>query len=386
MASKDPGYAFESSGSPIRRYFDSTTGLPENSTMDMLLPYLNATIRWIDASSDNRSVHANDVHFIDINTNTSTIRLNGSVALIREKPWSVDDATPRQPRKIDEKWLVSVRVGRIDSNIMLSNGSLSNPDTQCRITDLSADWGPIPAVEQHLIQYNLGDSWAANDCFLIGEATVTAGVIRATNCKVQRSGGMYYAATCAQAAADATAEADWASGLAVDFLSETLKYTRMLDVTQPWMRNGLDGYTTGMLQLGYQAAWSALTHRLHNANESVIYYPAEPVVYAEVSRRLLFAWLGMSATLTVAALLVAVAQRASRVRTIRDPTLAAVLLDLTPITHSERARGLCGAVTLSDEDKDLPPMRWAESVGDVVAVPGGQCRSRVVFANGDSDP
>lgn len=65
-------------------------------------------------------------------------------------------------------------------------------------------------------------------------------------------------------------EDDWISGLALDFMSETMKNIVMLNLTQPWMHNNVDKYTTGILTLGYHAAWSSLMVRLGNASEPLL--------------------------------------------------------------------------------------------------------------------
>lgn len=45
-------------------------------------------------------------------------------------------------------------------------------------------------------------------------------------------------------------------------MSETKKYIVMLHLTQPFLHDNLDNYTTSMLKSGYHAAWSSLMKRL----------------------------------------------------------------------------------------------------------------------------
>jgi hypothetical protein len=47
---------------------------------------------------------------------------------------------------------------------------------------------------------------------------------------------------------------DWLTGAALDFTSETLKYTVLQNYSQPWLSHSLENYTTGMLTVGYHAA------------------------------------------------------------------------------------------------------------------------------------
>lgn len=149
------------------------------------------------------------------------------------------------------------------------------------------------------------------------------------------------------------------------------------------MSNDLDTYTTGMLALGYQATWSALMTVLGNDTETANYIPAQSVVAASINRSKLYIWLGMNATLTLSAILVFIGQSMASSKTIRNTTVAALTIDLSEISHSRQAAGLCNAASLSDEDQKLPKMRWAEVPSDMKGMEGDMhngCRRRVVFS------
>jgi hypothetical protein len=105
-------------------------------------------------------------------------------------------------------------------------------------------------------------------------------------------------------------------------LPDVLKYTVLLDYAQPWISNDLNTYVSGMLTLGYHAAWSGLMKHLGNMSEPVAerltFNPSTPVIYASVNRPKLYIWLAMNMTLTISAFLVFLVQTISMSKTVRS--------------------------------------------------------------------
>jgi len=281
--SKDPTYAFNSTELPLRRYFPLTQEIPENSTMNLTLPYFDVSLRWIDAASDNQSQNVDDPKYGDLADQSFAIRDNGTV-----------NATPKAAAIFSGTKLISVKVSTLNIWDLLPNGSAPTQKSACsRNSDV---FGRLPDVGQQTTSYFWG---------------------------------------------------------------------------------GPNSATTSMLKFGYHAAWSSLMKGLGNASEPTAVRSAESVVRATVDRTRLGISLAMSAMLSLSALLVAVAQNFSTTKTVRDTTLAAVAMDLTKVTHSGLASGLCGAVVLSKEDHKLPRLKWTDNYdkrGDHA------CRRRVVFA------
>lgn len=114
----------------------------------------------------------------------------------------------------------------------------------------------MPDVGQQTTAWYLGDTWVANDCFLVAEASIAAGKYKGKNCTVSPTGAFEYMATCIITPNPMAVENDWISGLALDFMSETMTNIVMLNLTQPWMHDNLNNYTTGILTLANHAAWS----------------------------------------------------------------------------------------------------------------------------------
>ena len=94
MASKDPAYAFNSAQLLARRYFSSTQAIPDNSTMNLTLPYFDVSLNWIKATSNNQSQHVDDPQYGDLADTNFSIRDNGTVGVIRSSPWNSANATP----------------------------------------------------------------------------------------------------------------------------------------------------------------------------------------------------------------------------------------------------------------------------------------------------
>ena len=378
MAGKDPVYAFDSTELPLRRYFSLTQKIPANSTINLTLPYFDVGLRWIDAASDNRSQHVGDPKYADLADLDFSIRVDGSVAVIRNDTWDAGKAPPQAAKTFFGTKLISIKVGNLAVSDQLPDGSAPNQTSPCPTS--SVDFGKLPDVGQATVPYGSSAGWAANDCFLVAEASITAGKYKGTDCTVSPAGAVDYMATCIVTPDPGAVEDDWISGLALDFMSETMKYIVMLNLTHPWMHHNLDNYTTGIMTLAYHAAWSSLMERLGNASEPTTTRIAEAVVRATLDRTRICIWLAMSAMLTASALLVAVAQNVSVTRTVRDTTLAALAMDLTKVTHSGNASGLCSAVALSKKDHKLPRLKWTDNCD---RRENYTCRRRVVFAESD---
>ncbi|KAI4164068.1 MAG: hypothetical protein LQ342_002304 [Letrouitia transgressa] len=378
MAGKDPAYVFDSTGLPLRRYFyieSLDEDILADSTMNLTLPYFDVDLRWVDAASDSRSQHISESTNAVVSSLDFQVRENGIVSVIRDDTWTPEKAVPQAAQVFSGTKLISIKVNTLNAYSRLSNSPAPTHDLPC--PTYSTLFGRLPDVGQFPRPYVVKSTWAANDCYLVAEASIKAGTHRGTDCTVSPVGANNYMTTCNITPNPDTVDADWISGLALDFMSETMKYIAIVNLTRQWMRDNLDDYTTGMLKLSYHAAWSSLVKHLGNASEPATIRAAESVVRAKVNRNRLGVWLAMSAMLTMSALLVAVAQNFSATKTIRDTTFAALAMDLTEVTHGSRASGLCNAVALKKEDRNLPRLKWEGDCDMNV------CHRRVIFAERD---
>ncbi|KAI4266437.1 MAG: hypothetical protein L6R38_008742 [Xanthoria sp. 2 TBL-2021] len=358
MTAKDPTYAFHASPIPLRRHFNPSQTIPDGSKIDMTVPYFTVNLRWVDASSDGRSRSAGDSGAQDVNENTYGIRSEGAVGIIRDQKWDAQAAIPDAAKIFRGKKFVGVHMGYTSFGDELPDGSRADKNSKC--PTVSDTFGKLPDVEQHQVGFSY-KGLGSYDCYIFAEATITAGSFPAKACTVTTSvGNAEFYATCSTERDNNAVEQHWLTDLALDFTSEVLKYTVRQNYTQPWINHNLDDYTSGLLTLGYHAAWCGLMERLGNDSELAVFRSASPIVLASVDNTRLYIWLAMHAALTVSAILVLFAQCVSKVKTIRDPTVAALTIDLTGIAHSGRADGLCNAVTFSRRYRKLPSLRWAE--------------------------
>lgn len=377
IAGTDPKYAFDPAGMTLRRYFSSTQEIPANSSIDITVPYFNVDLHWINGADDSRLQHVGDRNYSDILTPDINWRGDGSVSVLRSSTWNTSLARPTVKEVFSAQKLVSVKVTTLDINVPLPDNSTASQDMACPATSLSL--GKLPNVTQREEQYYLTDNqWAGKDCFVVAEVSITAGNYQGKSCTVNPAGRNIYSATCTIQTSHDAVKADWLSRLSVDFMSEIIRNIVMLNNSPSWIHDNLQVFVTGMLHLAYDATWSSITNYLGTDEESVTVRLAEPVIRARVESSKLFIWLSMCSTMTLSALLLSLGLMLSSTKTIRDPTLAALSMDLSEVAHSGRTSGLCNAVALSEEDKKLPKLKFAN---DDDGKGFDKCRRRLIFAD-----
>lgn len=383
-ANRDPEYVFTTNGQlPLRRYFSSPKNIPTNSTINVTLPYFDVSFRWINPENDDRSANIGNTSFQNVVPLDVGLRTDGTVAILRDDIWDAQSASPQSAQVFSGMKLVAVKITTMDPHFKLPDGTYPTEKTLC--PRLSENFGELADVGQYQVPIYWSDensTWAATDCYLVGEASVIAGKYRGNECSVGHIGTDNYIATCSIIPDKDAVQDDWISSLALDFTSETMQLISLLNFTMPWMHGTIDDYTGSILRLAYHATWSAITERLGNETQITTANLAESVVRASVNRNRLYIWLGLSAAVSMSAILVALGQNFSTKKTIRDSTLALLTLDLTEVTHSGRASGLCNAVTLNKKDRKLPRLKWKESEANKEGEDDG-CSHRVVFAQND---
>lgn len=298
MAGINSTYAFNSQRMPLRRYFPAHTNITASSVVDITVPYFDVDLHWIDGADDIRFQHVGDSHYSDIVSFDVNTRIDGLVRILRNETWDPDKAMPRAAEVFSGGKVISVKVNTLDFSVPLPDGSTAHKDTPCPQT--SSSLGKLPNVTQKDINYFAGNTtqWLGKDCFLVAEASITAGKYKGTDCTVNPAGNGIYAATCTMQTSRDEVEADWLSSLSIEFMSEVMRYVVMLNTTSPWMYDHLDNYTTGMLHLAHHAAWSSLTNGEGKANESASVKLARPVIRAQVDEDL-FLPKGMKVVLSI---------------------------------------------------------------------------------------
>ncbi|MCJ1255715.1 hypothetical protein MMC24_003532 [Lignoscripta atroalba] len=380
----DSSYVTEAArGVRTRRFFGHS--LPIDSVMNITAPYFDVNLKWIDASSVDQAGRIGASTYSDVNANGFLSDNYGTVAILRDKEADGSVEQPKVASTFTGKKYVWVSLGGINPSSRMEDGSMANEETPCPTK--SPYFGILPEVEQYRSLWSStgpNGTWTSTNCFLVAEASISAGKQWATDCKVAAFDGSEQYATCTLKMDRIVLQKDWLTDIALAFTSEVLKFTIIQNLTLPFMSNtSIDKYTASTLALGYHASWNALMKLLGNVTEPSTFRSAESVVQAQISRPKLFGWLAMNATLAVSALLVYIAVTITATKPICDTALAAMTMDLTEIMHSDsRADGLCNAVTLSKTDKKLPRMMWERSNnGDWRAAEAERhsCYRRLVF-------
>ncbi|KAH7000760.1 hypothetical protein EDB80DRAFT_753890 [Ilyonectria destructans] len=373
--------ATNTANEPVYAYLGSGQNTPNGSMVDLTVPYFAVDLNWIDATSDDRTSKSGSSEFTDVN-GWFSIRVDGSTAVLRDKPWDPTTAVSNSSSQahIFRGKLVSVKTVSLDANATLPDGSRIAINTTC--PTMSNQFGRLPAVTQYQVGFNNDSNvFAGHDCYIFAEGTITAGKYSAKGCNVISETSKSYA-DCSIDRDDGGVKEDWLTLLSLDSMSEVLKYSVMMNFTQPWLSNNLEDYTAGMLTVGYHAAWSGLMGRLGNVTEPAKLCMAEDIVSVSIGYEKVFVWLGMNLALSIAAILAFIAQGSSRTNHINDTTLAPLLMDLTEVTHDSRAAGLCSAVDLSKKDRELPRLMWkghGKNTGSQREGTYASCNRRVGF-------
>lgn len=374
MAGTDPVYAFDfSEVSPLRRYFFSEVNIPVNSSVDITIPYFSVELQWVDAANEIRFQHVGDPDYAGIIHPGVNYRGDGLVSILRNEIWSKNDTKPVIDNIFFEKKFVSVKLPTLDTR---APGPTVNRNMACPTASLFQE--KLPNVTQKEKQYfdEYNNRWVGKDCFVVAEASITADKYQGKNCTVEPAGRNIYSATCIMKTSPDEIEADWISSLTIDFMSEIMRNIVMLHVSSSWMRDkSIEDNTSSMLHLAYHAAWSSLTIDQGRYTDSATIQRAIPVIRARVELSRMLIWLGLCSTLTLSAGLLFFGLRSTSTKVIRDPTLAALSIDLSEVAHSGLTYGLCNAVALSKEDKKIPKLKFAD---EHEGKESDKCRRRLV--------
>ncbi|PCD27043.1 hypothetical protein AU210_013459 [Fusarium oxysporum f. sp. radicis-cucumerinum] len=94
MTVNEPYYAFRPDRIHLRRYFNTSEYMPTGSRVNLPLPYFAADVRWIDASSTNKSIYAGNAEYSDVGKPVG-IRLVGATSIIMDQKWTPQGKSPK---------------------------------------------------------------------------------------------------------------------------------------------------------------------------------------------------------------------------------------------------------------------------------------------------
>jgi hypothetical protein len=356
-ATIDNGYAFTNESVPVRRLFTATNMIPLRSTVDLTVPFINVTLKWIDGGPHDRGRFRwlGNRNYISASGITIDDTGIGGVSFYREQVFNASNSRPKNTTVFEGVKYVLVRTGRVFHDTLRPDGSLANESTPCPSED--PQLGILPNVRTaDYASYRNGTIFDVRECFHVAEASIRAGVHQMKDCNITYSSDIQTIATCQVEDSTAAIENDLLVDLTLDVMSEVIRNVRPLNTTSRYMEQGIDAYTIGMLRLAYHSAWSSLTNDLGRATETISVRHAESVVRASVARTRLYIWLGTQIALELSAIILYGMLKRTGIKATRDPTLTALTMDISSVSHSGMAPGLCNAVTLDKTDKKLPDL------------------------------
>ena len=347
---------FNSSLSPVyRRHVPSLEGVPINTTLsNITVPYFKVeSLEWVTSLNDTGTDLdlARDV-IENINNpylNFSNMNFNGGqnpfaygtdvgrLSLVNTELWQ-PAPTDNQPNRV----YPTPKTQQASTWVIVATAYPNN----CTADDtgLNAKFGDISAVAH----YNPNPK-NVKGCFVLGRINYTAGVIDCQDCRVVLNGVVESSSSSPQAQTQ-TPLPDPLVPTAIAMMPEVLFYMEIGNASSAPTWNNLDSYTRGMLSIGFQASWNELaTNFQAQPMSQTKYMNPFPILEASVTKWRVLVWYTLN-LLTFSGAIMGLVESWCRFKTIRDPTLAALLLDTSAIVNHDES-GLCNAVSLEGADE-----------------------------------
>jgi hypothetical protein len=345
---KSTGSAYRA---PSRRLIPSLLGAALNSTLaNVTVPYFQIhSLAWITSADQ---VKNNIGHLEQIISSSEAPALNysselsynpfsfgtdkGRLVLVNDVPWvpaPYDEDTgewiyPPPTIKTAVQWVIVAM----------------QFDQTC-----ASGWSPAFGPTPNLYMYS---SPIVGGCYIFARMNYTAGVMTCKECRIVLD-GVVEAVNTADDPLSMPPIPDPLVENAVSMIPEVLFFMKVSNSSQAPSWQNLDGYTRGMISVAYQASWNSLTNGWQ-ASPMAVTEISTPysILVAQITTWRVLTWFGSNAFLTISGLLLAVLQRKCQNKTIRNPALAALMLDTSALL-SQDTTGLCNAVTLRKRDGPL---------------------------------
>lgn len=134
MTANEPYYAFRPDRIHLLRYFNTSEYMPTGSRVNLPLPYFAADVRWIDASSTNKSIYAGNAEYSDVGKPVG-IRLVSATSIIMDQKWTPQGKSPKNTTIFHDIRLVAVQLPGVEpfDGPLAPDSSISEKD-RCRTT------------------------------------------------------------------------------------------------------------------------------------------------------------------------------------------------------------------------------------------------------------
>jgi hypothetical protein len=219
-------------------------------------------------------------------------------------------------------------------------------------------FGPVGRISL-LSEYFPG---IAISCFAVAKVKLSIGKTLCNNCKIVAPSVVQAVST------NETLQIlpDPLIPIILDMLPEVMGFMATMNTTSAPTYNNVDHYLRGTIALAYQASWNSLTDLFSDDGEEYATTGvniAQDVIRASVSAPRMYAWFGLNLLLTVASLILMWLQSRCYGKTVRDFTLAAILMDPQEILRQDES-GICSAIKISKQDRSLGTLKLVEEPAD----------------------
>jgi hypothetical protein len=365
LASIFPVSSFNRSAPPVfRRQIPSIRGLSPNSTLaSVLVPRFEIhSLQWVTNQSEIDEINAPNTNVwddltigaqfsgtlnISSNDNPLFSFQDGTLAIMNDEPWTEAPAT-----KDGSAFPAAAMVSDTRLVVVLFNLNNGAHEFKTCPNATSLAFG-YPPSELTLLRVDDQDSLSMptgpepRSCWAVARLNFTAGVAVCTDCPVVSDSVVEASPSPSQ---PLITMAHPLVHTAIHMMPEVLKYMSIMNISLVPTWNNLDGYTFGMLSVAYQASWNSVNNDCQTSSPGQTTAKAAfQVLNARVSKWRMLTWFGLNHLLTISGVLLAVLQSACAGKTVRNPALAALMLDTKAVLESDTS-GFCNALELNKKD------------------------------------
>jgi len=321
----------------MKRVIDSVAHLPINSTLNnVTLPYFAISkLEWIrdpmtEIPQTLAALNRSEILFKS--------RSTGLFALIHEDGLCVDP----ECSIISEKQVV-VGIFSI-AGLPRPSGAYSTVGPYPRRAPLA----PGPCASSSLfgdLPANIGFTAADDMCLIFGHVTYVAGAAECRDCRISSR---------------ITVQNDTALAVlpsmqvrsVIDMMPVVGETMVLQNNSLPRAYNNLNRYVTELLIRSYAASWTHFRKSTNMTSLSTEVKIAIPTSCASVLWWRVWVWLSLNMLFTLSGIFFLAVQKCSGQRLMRNPQLAAFLLDTSEVLH-ERDRAFCDFSSLTKDDEDF---------------------------------
>jgi hypothetical protein len=330
-----------------QRHINALSSLPTDTTIDRVaMPYISIdSFEWIEQASAMPSwipqVVENSTEALDFSqgSNPMTHTDPGTAAVLKNTTSSAYKVYPKSETFFGERY-VAMLVSRTN------------------LVDVCPSSSPVFGPIGQISLFSQNFPGIAISCFAVAKVKLSIGQIICRNCKMVGPSVVQASST------NETLHIlpDPLIPIILDMLPEVMGFMATMNTTSAPTYNNIEYYLRGTIALAYQASWNSLTDLFSDDGESNSTTGSsvpQDVIRASVLASRMYAWFGLNLLLTAAGLILMWLQSRCNGKTVRDFTLAAILMDPQEILRQDES-GICNAVTISKQDRSLGAFKLIE--------------------------